>query len=44
VTTPIGIPEITNKQPEAIAIATAAQLISYLLPQQSNYNKRFKLY
>jgi xanthine dehydrogenase accessory factor len=31
VTTPIGISEITSKQPEAIAIATAAQLIPYLM-------------
>lgn len=32
ITTPIGIPEITSKQPEAIAIATAAQLVSLLMP------------
>jgi xanthine dehydrogenase accessory factor len=31
VTTPIGIPEVTSKQPEAIAIATAAQLTSLLI-------------
>lgn len=34
VTTPIGIPEITSKQPEAIAIATAAQLVPYVLPNE----------
>ena len=38
VTTPIGIPEISGKQPEAIAIATAAQLVLYLMI--SNPNKK----
>jgi xanthine dehydrogenase accessory factor len=32
ITTPIGIPEISSKRPEAIAIATAAQLMPYLIP------------
>ncbi len=35
VTTPIGISEITSKQPEAIAIATAAQLVSLIMPAHS---------
>ncbi len=35
VTTPIGISEITSKQPEAIAIATAAQLAPYIMPVSS---------
>lgn len=30
VTTPIGLPEIKSKAPEAIAIATAAQLLPYI--------------
>ena len=34
VTTPIGLPEIPGKSPQAVAIATAAQLLQYLdLPE-----------
>lgn len=36
VTTPIGFSQIKSKQPEAIAIATAAQLVPYLLPHKDN--------
>jgi xanthine dehydrogenase accessory factor len=39
VTTPIGIAEITSKQPEAIAIATAAQLVPYLMISDTKKKK-----
>ena len=36
ITTPIGLPGVPGKSPQALAIATAAQLLSYLnLPEQN---------
>jgi xanthine dehydrogenase accessory factor len=43
VTTPIGIPEITSKRPEMIAIATAAQLAVWL-GHQSIHHQEHKGY
>jgi xanthine dehydrogenase accessory factor len=39
VTTPIGIPEITSKRPEMIAIATAAQLAVWLEHQSIHHRE-----
>ena len=37
VTTPIGLPEVPGKSPPAIAIATAAQLLTYLNLRDANF-------
>ena len=42
VITPIGIPEIISKQPEAIAIATAAQLVPLLLSARPSVIERIE--
>ncbi len=39
VTTPIGLPEINGKTPEAIAIAVAAQLLGVLQPEPKKLSK-----